>query len=145
MKTEALRNFLNGRDWASLSKQDEERMMKAMKEKMDRDQKLEDEKNLRQRQARDNNLSVLKRQMQEKEERQRLQRMEDEMFARIIKQKVSEGEMLDEMKKQQIRDILKKNQHRLKEQMVENEEKQRYEILMTEFERKINDEDIEAY
>lgn len=29
--------------------------------------------------------------------------------------------------------------------MVENEEKQRYEILMTEFERKINDEDIEAY
>lgn len=119
--------------------------MKAMKEKMDRDQKLEDEKNLRQRQARDNNLSVLKRQMQEKEERQRLQRMEDEMFARIIKQKVSEGEMLDEMKKQQIRDILKKNQHRLKEQMVENEEKQRYEILMTEFERKINDEDIEAY
>lgn len=119
--------------------------MKAMKEKLDQDQKKEDEKNLKLKQARDNNLSVLRRQMQEKEERQRLQRMEDEMFARIIKQKVSEGEMLDEMKKQQIRDILKKNQHRLKEQMVENEEKQRYEILMTEFERKINDEDIEAY
>lgn len=63
---------MNGRDWSSLSKQDEERMMKAMKEKMDRDQKQEDEKNLRMRQARDNNISVLRRQMQEKEERQRL-------------------------------------------------------------------------
>lgn len=67
------------------------------------------------------------------------------MFAQIIKQKVAEGEMLDEKKKNAIRGMLKNNQSRLKEQMVENSDKQRYGILMTEFERKFNDNDIEAY
>jgi hypothetical protein len=37
--------------------------------------------------------------MLEKEQRKRLQKLEDDSFANIIKQKVAEGDMLDEQKK----------------------------------------------
>lgn len=83
--------------------------------------------------------------MAEKDQKTRLNRIEDDMIAKIIKQKVQEGEKMDEHKKQQLRDMLKKNQNRLRDQMTENKEKDRYGILMSEFERQMNDNDIEAY
>ena len=52
---------------------------------------------------------------------------------------------MDEAKKAQLKELLRKNQNRLRDQMKDNEEKMRYDILMTEHERKVNDDDIEAY
>lgn len=52
---------------------------------------------------------------------------------------------MDEQKRKQLKDQLKNNQNKLKAQMDENQEKARYGILMTEYERRVNDDDIEAY
>ena len=59
-KTAALMNFMNGRDLATLSKQDEERMLKALEEKNVRDRKTDDEKNMRMNNMKNDNLNVLK-------------------------------------------------------------------------------------
>ena len=65
-KTAALMNFMQGRDLASLSKQDEERMLKAVEEKNMRDRKNDDEKNMRMNNMKNDNLNVLRQQMLEK-------------------------------------------------------------------------------
>ena len=52
---------------------------------------------------------------------------------------------MDEKKRREIMNHMKNNHNKLKGQMVENQEKARYGILMTEHERKVNDNDIEAY
>lgn len=83
--------------------------------------------------------------MIEKQDKQRLEKIQDDAFAALIKEKVKAGEVLDEKKRQELANLLKINQGKLKGQMVENEEKARYGILMTEHERKVNDNDIEAY
>ena len=71
--------------------------------------------------------------------------MEDDALAQIIKQKVAEGDMLDYKKKNELKDINKNNLNKIRQQMVENEEKRKYGILMTEHERRVNDKDIQAY
>ena len=57
---------MNGKDLSSLSKQDEDRMFREMKEKLGKDQKMDDEKSMKNRHMRQDNLSALKQQMQEK-------------------------------------------------------------------------------
>ena len=52
-------NFLTGNDIITLSKQDEERYIKAMKEKEDRDRKNEDLRNMRMVNQRNDNLKAL--------------------------------------------------------------------------------------
>lgn len=74
-----------------------------------------------------------------------MEKAQDDAFAALVKQKVQEGEVMDEQKKKQLKDQLKNNQNKLKAQMDENVEKARYGILMTEYERRVNDDDIEAY
>lgn len=84
-KLASLVNFMNGRDFATLSKQDEERMMQQLKEKLMKDQKADDEKNIKLRNANMDNVNFLKRQMEEKKERERFQKIEDDAFAALIK------------------------------------------------------------
>lgn len=68
-KLQALRNFMGGKDLASLSAADEERMWNQLQEKNLRDQKLDEQKNIKARNAKMDNLSFLKRQMLEKQQR----------------------------------------------------------------------------
>jgi hypothetical protein len=136
---------MHGKDLASLSAQDEERMIKQLNEKQLRDRKADDEKSMKHNHAKNDNLNYLKRQMIEKQDKARLEKLQDDAFAELIKQKVKDGEILDDKKKREIASHMKINQGKLKGQMVENQEKARYGILMTEHERKVNDNDIEAY
>ena len=72
---------MQGRDLASLSKQDEERMLKAVEEKNTRDRKADDEKNRRMNNIKNDNLSFLRQQMLEKEQKIRLNKIEDDALA----------------------------------------------------------------
>lgn len=81
----------------------------------------------------------------EKEQQRRLQKMEDDAFAQIIKQKVIEGDQLDAQKKAEYRTRAKQFVEGLRGQMNEFEMKKKYGDLMTEHERRVNNKDIEAY
>jgi hypothetical protein len=61
MKTKALQNYMNGKDLATLSRQDEERYMQAMKEKEIYDQKSEDQTRLRIQNTQQNNKDALRK------------------------------------------------------------------------------------
>jgi hypothetical protein len=144
-KTAQFANFMQGRDLATLSALDEARMLKQQQEKDARDRKVEEAKNMKFNAMKQDNLSVLQRQMLEKEQRRRLQKMEDDSFAAIIKQKVAEGEMMDEKKKEEFKQRTKQYNSKLQVQMEQGREKKRFGMLMTEHERRVNDRDINAF
>ena len=83
--------------------------------------------------------------MAEKEQRARLQKMEDDSFAAIVKQQVQEGDRIDDQKKQDTKSRAQAYVGRLRQQMAAGAEKKRYQGLMTEHERRVNDRDIKAY
>ena len=53
--------------------------------------------------------------------------------------------MLDKQKRDELLNINKKNSNKIQQQMLDNDEKKKYGILMTEHERRVNDKDIQAY
>ena len=63
---------MQGRDLATLSALDEARMLKQQQEKNVRDRKVEESKNLKFNVMKKDNLTVLQRQMLEKEQQKRL-------------------------------------------------------------------------
>jgi len=63
---------MQGRDLATLSALDEARMLKQQQEKDVRDRKVEESKNLKFNVMKKDNLTVLQRQMLEKEQQKRL-------------------------------------------------------------------------
>ena len=58
--------------------------------------------------------------MIEKQEKARLEKLQDDAFAQLVKQKVKEGEIMDEKKKRELMMQMKANQNKLKNQMEEN-------------------------
>ena len=53
--------------------------------------------------------------MIEKAEKAKLEKLQDDAFAELIKQKVRDGEILDERKRREIKNQMKNNQGKLKD------------------------------
>ena len=85
LRAKQFENFMQGRDLATLSKLDEARMLKELQEKDQRERKVDQQKNMKFNNMKQENLTVLQRQMLEKQHRSRLQKLEDDSFASIIK------------------------------------------------------------
>lgn len=77
---------------ATLAKLDEERMLRDLQAKEAREDKRAaiEQKNFSYKKR--DNLEALRRQMMEKEQAKRLEKMENDAYANLIKQKVIEGE-----------------------------------------------------
>jgi len=60
---------MQGRDLATLSKLDEARMLKELQEKDSKDRRMDEQKNLKFNNMKNENLTVLQRQMMEKQQR----------------------------------------------------------------------------
>ena len=85
-KTAQLQNFMAGKDLASLSRVDEARYLKAVEDKEAEAQKKADRQRLAARNDQAGNLAMLRQQMLEKEQRKRLERLQDDSFAAVVKQ-----------------------------------------------------------
>ena len=74
-------DFMKGRDWATLSRLDEERMLREQQVKDAKANKVDEQKDMRFSQLKADNISALKRQMAEKEQVKRLKKLEDDSYA----------------------------------------------------------------
>jgi hypothetical protein len=136
---------MQGRDLATLSALDEARMLKQLQEKDARDKKIEESKSMKFNKMKKENISVLQRQMMEKQQQKILKKLEDDTYASIIKQNVSEAEMAEKKKVEEFKKRRDEYNSKLQHQMHVGSEKKRYGILMSEHERRVNDRDINAY
>ena len=110
---------MKGKDLASLAKLDEERMLREMQAKEAREDRKAaiDMKNFSNKKR--DNLEALRRQMMEKEQQRKLEKMENDAYANLIRQKVVEGELQDRAAQEAYRAQQKRNGSNLEKQIME--------------------------
>mmetsp|Transcript_23955 Transcript_23955/g.36707 ORF Transcript_23955/g.36707 Transcript_23955/m.36707 type:complete len:102 (+) Transcript_23955:1930-2235(+) len=91
IKAKKFSDYMYGKDLAALSRQDEERYVKAMADKELRERKEEERNKLKFQSNKQHNQEMLKQQMMDKQQQRRIKQMEDEAFAALIRQQVSDG------------------------------------------------------
>ena len=88
IRSQNLKNYMEGRDLATLSRLDEEKYMKAMQDKQVQDAKndlLERQKNAN---SKNSNALALQQQMLDRQNQNKLLKYQDESFAALLRQQV---------------------------------------------------------
>jgi len=144
-KIEALSNYLGGNDIGALAQRDEVRYLKAVQEKEEVQRRKDEDEQRKNVQTKHFNMQGLNHQMMERDMTKKIQQMEDNRYAENIKSYVLQAQMKDEEVKNQAKNRQKEYLESLNKQMEEARVKKKFDSLMTEHERRVNDKDIKAY
>ena len=91
------------------------------------------------------NKESLAYQMQEKDAQKKMKEIADKQYAEDVKNKVLTEQQREQMKIEEAKSRQREYCNSLSRQMEESKVKRKYNELMTEHERRVNDKDIKAY
>lgn len=116
-----------------ISEEEKRAAEKAMKEQLIKDKRKHD------------NSAMLDMQLKEKEIEREHKKRQEEIIAKMLSEEVSRERGVEQERVKQQQERKKEYFRSLSEQINFNKKKKSYSMLMTEHERKVNDNDIQAY
>ncbi|CDW84537.1 UNKNOWN [Stylonychia lemnae] len=143
-KLKALNNYLS-EDLHQLAKKDEQIYLKAMQDKLQKDQLMDEERQRVLAKSKQQNIQGLNSQLQEKQMQKNIQQLENVKYGEEVKNQLMNQQQLEQ--KHQEEQKLKQREYlnQLGQQLEETRTKRKYGALMTEHERRVNDKQIKAY